>query len=257
VTDLVVVDRASKHFEVRYNYSPQLKVALLSWVHPSLRWQIETRTALDDVSLRVQPGEAVGLIGRNGSGKSTLLRLISGLYPPTRGRVQVRRDARLVSIIELGAGLHPELSGRDNAHLIASLYGVSRRDMARLYPSIVDYAQLEGRMHQPAKTLSTGMLMRLAFAVCVHLSPDVLLLDEVFAVGDDRFKRQCIRTLHLMRERGTAIVLVSHSVDAIRAMCTSACVLEQGRLVFHGGVEPAMSCYAEVLERTALPESVV
>ena len=165
------------------------------------------------MSLTVGRGEAVGLVGRNGSGKSTLLKLIAGIHRPTSGRVLVRRGAKIGTMIELGVGFHPELSGRENVYLNASVYGLSRADVDRIYDAVVDYSEIEQFIDEPIKNYSSGMVMRLAFAVAAHLDPDVLLLDEIFAVGDEAFQAKCRETMKQFIDEGRTVVFVSHSAD--------------------------------------------
>lgn len=241
--DVVVADRVSKRFFLRHNYSPELKVRFLAVFHPEKRTQIEEFWALRDVSLTLRTGEVVGIVGRNGSGKSTFLKMVAGLQRPTEGRLLVRRDARMTAIIELGAGFHPELTGRENVRLGASIYGLDRRQIDELYPAIVSYSGLEHFMDLPLKSYSSGMGMRLGFSIATHLNPDILLLDEVFAVGDADFKKQCVGTLRDFRERGKTILLVSHSPDAIRTLCDRVCVLDRGHLTFDGPVDEGLRWY--------------
>jgi ABC-type polysaccharide/polyol phosphate transport system ATPase subunit len=240
---VVVAERVSKRFVLRHNASPELKVRFLALFDPAKRQVIEEFWALRDVSLALTGGEVVGFVGRNGSGKSTLLRLIAGLLRPTSGSLLVERDARVAAIIELGAGFHPELTGRENIRMEASIYGLDRDAIDALYPRIVAYSGLEKFMDVPLKNYSSGMGMRLGFSVAAHLDTDILLLDEIFAVGDAEFQKQCLATLHDFRERGKTIVFVSHSPDAIRRLCARVCVLNRGQLVFDGSVDEGLAAY--------------
>ncbi len=244
----VVIDaqQVSKHFYLRHNRSGDLKVRFLAMFHDRHREVIEEFWALRDVSLTIRHGEAVGVIGRNGSGKSTLLKIISGLNLPTGGRMMVAANARIGSMIELGVGFHPELSGEENVFLNASVYGLKRAEILELYPKVVEYSRLEHFMDTPLKNYSTGMKMRLGFAVAANLSPDILLLDEIFAVGDAEFQRQCFETMEGFRSQGKTILFVSHSAAAIRKMCDRVCVLDQGRVRFDGPVEDGLAFYAEL-----------
>jgi ABC-type polysaccharide/polyol phosphate transport system ATPase subunit len=233
----------SKRFLLRHNRSPELKVRVLAAVHPRHRERHEAFWALRDVSLTIRRGEAVGLMGRNGSGKSTFLRLIAGLQRPTSGQLLVARAARVGTMVELGVGFHSELSGLDNARLNASIYGFTRREIDAMLPGIVEYSGLAHFIDQPLKNYSAGMQMRLGFAVAAQINPDILLLDEIFAVGDAEFQRRCLETIQGLRSSGTTIVFVSHSPDAVRAVCDRVCVLNDGRLQFDGGVADCLAFY--------------
>lgn len=236
----------SKRFVLRHNRSAELKVRALSLIHPRHRERHEEFWALRDVSLAVRPGEAVGLVGRNGSGKSTFLRLIAGLLRPTSGQLLVARDARVGTMVELGIGFHSELSGRENARLNASVYGFSRREIDALLPGIIEYSGLAHFIDQPLKSYSSGMQMRLGFAVAARIDPDILLLDEIFAVGDAEFQERCLLTIQDFRKRGKTILFVSHSPEAVTAVCDRVCVLEEGRLCFDGSVSEGLAYYADL-----------
>jgi homopolymeric O-antigen transport system ATP-binding protein len=184
--------------------------------------------ALRDVSLEMYPGQAVGILGPNGAGKSTILKLIAGIAHPTAGKLQVR--GRLGALIEVGAGIHPELTGRENVALYGSIIGLSKREIARKFDQIVAFAELEQFLDTPVKKYSSGMQMRLAFAVAAHVEPDVLLVDEVLAVGDMRFQLRCLEKIRQMRSAGTCILLVSHNLHAVCGLCDTAICLAGGRL---------------------------
>jgi ABC-type polysaccharide/polyol phosphate transport system ATPase subunit len=252
---VVIAEQVSKRFLLKHNHSPELKVQFLALFHPEKRTRVEEFWAVRDVSLSLGTGEVVGIVGRNGSGKSTFLKMVAGLQRPTRGRLLVKRALRMTAIIELGAGFHPELTGRENVRLGASIYGLDRQEVDALYPAIVAYSGLAHFMDLPLKSYSSGMAMRLGFSIAAHLDPDVLLLDEVFAVGDADFKKQCMATLRAFRDRGKTIVLVSHSSDAIRSLCDRVCVLEQGRLTFDGPVEEGLRWYDQSTTDSAAPSA--
>jgi ABC-type polysaccharide/polyol phosphate transport system ATPase subunit/SAM-dependent methyltransferase len=242
----------SKRFILRHNPSGSLKVHFLGLFHRGHQERFEEFWALRDVSLRIGRGESIGLIGRNGSGKSTLLKLVAAIHQPTSGHLFVERDARIGTMIELGVGFHPELTGTENVGLNAAIYGLSQAEIDALYPAIVKYSGLEHFMDVPLKTYSSGMHMRLGFAIAANLDPDLLLLDEVFAVGDMDFQKQCIRTLQTFQSQGKTIVFVSHSPEAIRNICRRVCVLDRGRLVYDGGVDNGLAMYAQTM---AAPEA--
>jgi ABC-2 type transport system ATP-binding protein len=240
---LVVVENVSKRFAIHHNRAFALKSRVMGLVDPRYRQRTDDFWALQDVSLSVGRGEAVGLVGRNGSGKSTLLKLIAGIYRPTGGRVLVRRDATIGTMIELGVGFSMELTGRENVFLNASVYGLSRRQVERIFDAIVDYAEIGAFIDEPVKNYSSGMVMRLGFAVAAHLDPDVLLLDEIFAVGDHAFQEKCRTTMHRFLEQGRTLIFVSHSESSVREMCSRVCVMSGGRKVFEGGTEDGLACY--------------
>ena len=201
--------------------------------------------ALRDVSVEVEPGEAVGLVGRNGSGKTTLLRLIAGIVKPTSGRVAA--GGRIGSLLELGAGFHPEFTGRENVFLNGAIHGLGRRTIQQRLDEIVAFAELEGFVDLPVRTYSSGMVMRLGFAVAAHIEADVLLLDEVFAVGDEEFQRRCFGKIFEFKQRGGTIVFVSHDASAVERLCERAVLLREGSVQFDGPVREAIVRYHQLL----------
>ena len=235
----------SKMFIHRRNPGRNLKVRVLGLIHPRQREERELFWALRDVDLTVRRGECIGVIGPNGSGKSTLLRIIAGIYTPTTGYVNVR--GTVTPMIELGVGFHPDLSGRENVYLNTSLHGLSWRETDAIYDSIVDFSELAQFMDLPIKNYSTGMNARLGFAVAANLQPDVLLVDEVLAVGDERFRQKCVARMEEVRRGGTTIVLVSHDLPTVERMCDRACLLVKGRLEGEGEPRKVLARYREVL----------
>jgi ABC-type polysaccharide/polyol phosphate transport system ATPase subunit len=187
----------------------------------------ETFTALEDVSFDVARGSTFAVIGENGSGKSTLLKLVAGITRPTRGRLQV--DGRVSALIELGAGFHPEISGRENVAINALMLGLTRKELERQFDAIVEFAELSDFIDAPVKTYSSGMYMRLGFAVAIHVDPDVLLIDEVLAVGDESFTRKCLDKIAEFRRRGKTILFVTHSLGLVEKMCDDVLWLSHGR----------------------------
>jgi ABC-type polysaccharide/polyol phosphate transport system ATPase subunit len=200
-----------------------------------------TEFTLSNFDLRVERGEAVALIGSNGSGKSTALRLIAGIYGPSSGTI--RTMGRLTAVIELGAGFHPELTGADNVALYAAVLGLGRKDLAARYDEIVDFADTRDFMDTPLKYYSSGMEARLAFSIAVCLEPDVLLLDEVLAVGDEKFRARCFHRLRAYHERGGTLILVSHELDQVRELCSRAVWLDRGLMVMDGEVDKVLAAY--------------
>jgi ABC-type polysaccharide/polyol phosphate transport system ATPase subunit len=239
----------SKRFLLRHNASAELKVRFLGLLHSSHRQSIEEFWALKNVSIGINRGEAIGLVGRNGSGKSTFLKLIAAIHRPTSGRVLIAREARVASMIELGVGFHPELTGRENVFLNASIHGLTRPEIERIYADVVQYSGLEHFIDIPIKNYSSGMYMRLGFAISANLNPDILLLDEIFAVGDADFQQRCTETIRQFVESGKTIILVSHSPASIRQICRRVCVLEQGHLEFDGPVEEGLAFYEALVAR--------
>jgi ABC-type polysaccharide/polyol phosphate transport system ATPase subunit len=211
-TDLTKIYRRFLH----RNQFRTLKSALLSRSLISDLRPDQTFTALDGVSFEVPRGSTFGVIGENGSGKSTLLKLMAGITRPTRGSIAV--DGRISALIELGAGFHPEISGRENVAINGIMLGLTRREVAERFDSIVAFAELERFIDAPVKTYSSGMYMRLGFSVAIHVEPDVLLIDEVLAVGDEAFTRKCLDKIGEFRRRGKTIVLVSHSLGLVEKM---------------------------------------
>jgi ABC-type polysaccharide/polyol phosphate transport system ATPase subunit len=248
---VIEAQSVSKQFLLRHNASAELKVRFLGLLHPDRRQSVEEFWALKGVSIRIEHGEVLGLIGRNGSGKSTLLKLIAGIHRPTSGRLLVARSARIASMIELGVGFHPELTGRENVFLSASIHGMTRQEIERIYQAVVDYSGLEHFIDVPIKNYSSGMYMRLGFAIAANLNPDILLLDEIFAVGDADFQQRCIATVQRFMAEGKTIIFVSHAPSAIRAICRRVCVLERGQLAFDGPVEAGLSFYEDLVSHPA------
>jgi ABC-type polysaccharide/polyol phosphate transport system ATPase subunit len=208
--------------------------------------------ALRDVSVRVHSGESVGLVGRNGSGKTTLLKLVSGIIKPTSGRVEV--GGRVGSLLELGAGFHPDFSGRENVYLNGSILGLKREAIRRHMDEIVAFAGLEEFIELPVRTYSSGMAMRLGFAVAAHLDADVLLLDEVFAVGDEAFQRKCFGKIFEFKQRGGTIVFVSHDAAAVERLCERAVLLRGGQVEFDGPTHEAIVRYHRQLAAEREPD---
>lgn len=247
MTPVIIADRVSMRFHIHRNRTHSVKERALGLFHARHRTELTEFWALRELSLVIHEGESVALVGRNGSGKSTLLKLIAGIQRPTTGRVLTPRHARIGSMIELGVGFHPELTGRENVYLNASIYGLRRRAVDAIYEQVVEYAEIGPFLDEPIKNYSSGMVVRLAFAIAAHLEPDVLLLDEIFAVGDARFQDKCKKTMEAFVARGKTILFVSHAADSVRQMCRRVCVLDRGTLVFDGTVDEGLSAYEHLL----------
>ena len=237
----IVAERAARTFKVYPRESRRLKDAIVA----RRRSRPAEVLALKDVSFEIEPGGAVGLVGRNGSGKTTLLRLISGIIKPTGGRVDV--GGRVGSLLELGAGFHPDLTGRENVFLNGSIYGLKRAYLREQLDEIVAFAGLEQAIDRPVRTYSSGMYMRLGFAIAAHIDADVLLLDEVFAVGDEQFQRKCFGKIFEFKQRGGTIVFVSHDASAVERLCDRAVLLRDGGVEFDGPTHDAIVRYRQLL----------
>lgn len=197
--------------------------------------------ALDDVSFDINEGERVGIIGKNGAGKSTLLKILSRITEPTSGRMRLK--GRVASLLEVGTGFNPELTGRENVFLNGAILGMSRNEIARKFEEIVAFAEVEKFLETPVKHYSSGMYMRLAFAVAAHLEPEILIVDEVLAVGDAQFQRKCLGKMEEVGRSGRTILFVSHNMQAVRQLCDRGIYLKSGRIITDGSVEECISDY--------------
>jgi lipopolysaccharide transport system ATP-binding protein len=244
----IVAEGVSRRFRVYPQRTVTLKEAIVRrrQLRPTDVW------ALRDVSFQIEPGESVGLVGRNGSGKTTLLRLIAGIFAPTDGRVDV--NGSVGSLIGLGAGFHPEFTGRENVFLNGAIHGLKRSYVREQMDEIVAFAELERFIDLPVRTYSAGMYMRLGFAIATHLRSDVLLLDEVFAVGDESFQRKCFGKIFEFKNRGGTIMFVSHAAPAVESLCERSILLRAGRLEFDGRTHDVLSRYQGLLAEDEDPE---
>jgi len=246
----IEVTHASKVYR-RYSRRRQfatLKSALLSGSLIRDLRPDETFSALEDVSVEVPKGRTLGVIGRNGSGKSTLLKLVAGITKPTTGSVRV--SGRISALIELGAGFHPEISGRENVFINGIMLGLSKREISRRFDEIVEFAELRDFIDAPVKTYSSGMYMRLGFAVAIHVDPDVLLVDEVLAVGDEGFTHKCLDKFGEFKRRGKTILLVTHSLGLVERFCDEALWLDAGRKRAIGDPKRVVGAYITDVEQT-------
>jgi ABC-type polysaccharide/polyol phosphate transport system ATPase subunit len=244
----IAVEHAARRFRVYPRQTRTLKdvVVARGRVRGTDVW------ALRDVSFHVGPGSAIGLVGRNGSGKTTLLRLLSGIIKPTAGHVAV--GGRIGSLLELGAGFHLEMTGRENVFLQGAIHGLRRATIREKLDEIVAFAGLEEFIDVPVRTYSSGMYMRLGFAIASHIEADVLLLDEVFAVGDEAFQRKCFGKIFEFKQRGGTIVFVSHDASAVERLCDRAVLLTEGRVGFDGATHEAIVAYRRLLAGERDPE---
>jgi ABC-2 type transport system ATP-binding protein len=240
---VIEIEGVSKRFKLYADKPRSLKERIITLG----RQHHEDFYALRDVSLEVLDGETVGLLGHNGSGKSTLLKCISGTLRPTTGTIRTR--GRLAALLELGAGFHPDLTGRENIYLNGSILGLSARDVDRVFDDIVAFSELEPFIDTQVKHYSSGMYARLGFAVAVNVDPEILLVDEVLAVGDESFQRKCLDHIKRLQADGRSIVVVTHAADLVRQICDKAAVLDQGQLLMHGDPGDAVRTYREALAR--------
>jgi ABC-type polysaccharide/polyol phosphate transport system ATPase subunit len=241
------IDEVSRRFRVYPKDARTLKELIVT----RGRGRGEDVWALSGVSLHTEPGEAVGLVGRNGSGKTTLLKLIGGIIKPTRGTVAV--GGRVASLLELGAGFHPDFTGRENVFLNGALHGLSRAQIRERMDEIVDFSGIGHYVDLPVRTYSAGMYMRLGFAVAAHVDADVLLLDEIFAVGDEEFQRKCFGRIAQFKQRGGTIVFVSHDAASVERLCERAVLLHDGMVEFDGPTHEAILRYRSHLAQDRDP----
>jgi lipopolysaccharide transport system ATP-binding protein len=199
--------------------------------------------ALNDVSFEIKQGDRVGIIGRNGAGKSTLLKILSRITEPTQGRISIK--GRVASLLEVGTGFHPELTGRENIYLNGAILGMSKVEIKRKFDEIVDFAEIERFLDTPVKRYSSGMYVRLAFAVAAHLEPEILIVDEVLAVGDAQFQKKCLGKMQNVASEGRTVIFVSHQMAAISNLCSSCMLLQNGKLIFHGRTNDAVERYLD------------
>ena len=217
---------------------------LMHVLAPGVR-QVAQFQALQGVDLEIRRGEAIGVIGRNGSGKSTLLQIIAGILQPSTGELRV--SARIAALLELGAGFNPEFTGRENARMNASLLGLSQKQVDERMERILAFAEIGSHVDQQVKTYSSGMFMRLAFAVAVHTDPDVLIVDEALSVGDIYFQRKCFKRIEEMRQQGCTLLFVTHAIESVLQLCDRGVVLDRGRLVYDGDAQSAVKQYLRVV----------
>jgi ABC-type polysaccharide/polyol phosphate transport system ATPase subunit len=248
---VVTISGVGKRY-VKYDDAPMLATALL-------RLRRRTRQshlwAVQDLDLEVAAGECVGVIGRNGSGKSTLLQMISGITAPTVGRVRVH--GRVAPLISVGVGFHPELSGRDNVYVNGTILGLTRPEIDNRFDAIVAFSELHDFIDTPVKFYSSGMAVRLGFAVAIQAQPDVLIVDEVLAVGDFAFQLKCFERIQAIRDGGATVLVVSHNLNAVRQMADRAMLLHRGRKQFEGDTTEAISRYHELLQEQREIEGLV
>ena len=240
----IVVENLSKKFKLSSYKVRSIKEAVLHLGRTSY----DDFWALKDISLSVEEGQTIGILGHNGSGKSTLLKCVAGILKPTTGEVRLR--GRIASLLELGAGFHPDLTGRENVYINASFLGISRKDISRHFDDIVAFAELEHFIDQQVKYYSSGMYVRLGFAVAINVDPDILLVDEVLAVGDEVFQKKCLDRVEALQHDGKTILFVTHSADITRKICDRVIVLDHGDMVANGVPGESIRIFREYLHGT-------
>ena len=241
MTTVIDVEGINKQFKIHHERHQSLKERLL---HPK-SGTTELFDALSDINFTVSDGETVGILGHNGSGKSTLLKCICGVLQPTSGEIRLR--GTLAALLELGAGFQQELSGRDNVYLYGAMLGFSRKMVDAIFDDVVEFSELDHFIDTQVKFYSSGMYVRLAFAVAVNVNPDILVVDEVLAVGDERFQAKCIDRIRSFQQEGRSILLVTHNADTVRAICDRAIVLNGGHMVADGDVQESLRTFREHL----------
>jgi ABC-type polysaccharide/polyol phosphate transport system ATPase subunit len=237
VTSVITVDEVSKRFRLYHERNQSLKI----WMMRGRRAAFEEFWALRDVSLEVQQGQTFGIIGENGSGKSTLLKCMAKILRPDSGRISV--TGKVSALLELGAGFHPELSGRENIYLNGSILGLGKKDLDRIFDDIVGFAGLERFIDTPVKNYSSGMYVRLGFSVAINVDPDILLIDEILAVGDEQFQRRCNEKFGEFKQQGKTVLIVSHSLGSVRNMCDRVALLDHGRVKELGAAAEVIDAY--------------
>lgn len=237
----IVVDRVSKDFKLSHDSKTTLKSRAISALRFRHKSPTEIQHALKDISFDIKEGEFFGIVGRNGSGKSTLLKILAGIYQPNKGGVHIQ--GKLVPFIELGVGFNPELTGRENIYLNGAMLGFSKKEVSSFYDEVVYFAELENFMDKKLKNYSSGMQVRLAFSMAIQAKANILLIDEVLAVGDADFQRKCFEYFSYLKKTNTTVVFVSHDMDAIRKYCDRAVLIEKSRLTKIGSPDKVAQAY--------------
>lgn len=233
----IVVEHVYKTFNVYMDKANSIKEKMLFWN----RNKKEVREVLKDINLKIKNGEAVGLIGVNGSGKSTLLKLMTRIIYPNKGKIETH--GKLTSLLELGAGFHPDFSGRENIYFNASIFGLTRKQIDERLEQIIDFSELGDYIDNPVRTYSSGMYMRLAFAVAINVDADILLVDEVLAVGDQHFQEKCISKMKELKKQGKTMVFVTHSLNTVTDFCNRAVWLKEGKIRMDGKPDKVIKEY--------------
>ena len=238
----IKVDNVSKTFRLPHEKSNSIKSAFINFYKRNKSYEVQE--ALKDVSFEIKKGEFFGIVGRNGSGKSTLLKLMAGIYTPSEGSIHA--NGKIIPFIELGVGFNQELTGRENVYLNGALLGFNRKEMEAMYDEIVEFAELERFMDQKLKNYSSGMQVRLAFSIAIRAEGDVLLLDEVLAVGDEAFQRKCFTYFKELKDNNKTVILVTHSMDIVEQFCSRALLIETGSITMIGDSSEVAQLYSDI-----------
>ena len=242
--DAIIVDNVSKRFRIPHEKKTTLFQNIVGLI--KRQFDYEEFWALKDVSFEIKRGEAFGIIGRNGSGKSTLLKILAKVMYPDSGSVTI--SGKVASFLELGVGFQSELTAEENVYIYSSILGMSRKQVERIYDDIFDFAELKKFENMKLKNFSSGMYVRLAFSTAVHANPDTMLVDEVFAVGDEAFQKRCADKINEFREQGKTIVFVSHGLDAVKSLCRRSLLLNDGMIATMGNTEKVIDDYLAMLQ---------
>ncbi|MEK6706259.1 MAG: ABC transporter ATP-binding protein [Bdellovibrionota bacterium] len=239
---VIRVKNVSKNFKYWSDHPSSLKTVLVDTLRLKFQFgKMEKLCALQDISFEINQGEFVGIMGRNGAGKSTLLKLISGIYTPSTGSIEV--DQHIAPLIELGAGFHADLSGYENIFLNAAILGFGRKATLAALPEILDFSELGDMIYMPVKNYSSGMLVRLGFAIATHLEAPIILIDEVLAVGDAGFQQKCLKKIHELHSKRRTIILITHSPNAVKEHCDRCIVIDNHRKIFDGNASDGVNVY--------------
>ncbi|MBO5479011.1 MAG: ABC transporter ATP-binding protein [Clostridia bacterium] len=233
------VEHVDKSFNVFYDKTNTIKEKILFWN----KSKKEVRQILKDINLEIKKGEVVGLIGVNGSGKSTLLKLMTKIIYPNKGKIET--NGKLTSLLELGAGFHPDFSGRENIYFNASIFGLTRKEIDKRLDQIIEFSELKDYIDNPVRTYSSGMYMRLAFSVAINVDADILLIDEILSVGDQHFQEKCFEKIEDLKKEGKTIVFVTHGMDSVKRFCTRAVWLHKGSIKMDGDTNTVVGKYLE------------
>lgn len=236
----IEVKNMTKTFKLFYDKPSTLKERLVFWNHK----KSETRTVLDNINLEIKKGETVALIGVNGSGKSTLLKLMTKIIYPTKGTLQT--NGKLTSLLELGAGFHPDFTGRENIYFNASIFGLTRKEIDKRLDDIIEFSELQEFIDNPVRTYSSGQYMRLAFSIAINVDAEILLIDEILAVGDQHFQDKCYAKLEELRDSDKTIVIVSHALASIKKICTRGIWINEGKIQIDGKIDKVIDEYLKV-----------
>lgn len=236
----IAVTNMSKKFKLFYDKPTTLKERLVFWNHK----KAETRTVLDNINLEIKKGETVALIGVNGSGKSTLLKLMTKIIYPTTGTIETK--GKLTSLLELGAGFHPDFTGRENIYFNASIFGLTKKEIDKRLNDIIEFSELQEFIDNPVRTYSSGQYMRLAFSIAINVDAEILLIDEILAVGDQHFQDKCFAKLEELRDSDKTIVIVSHSLGSLEKLCSRGVWIHEGKIQKDGNIKDVVEEYLKV-----------